>query len=144
MPECSKFNKSKWILLPRISLFLILQIIFLNIHLVKSSSHYLTNSSSSSMIRSKRSLNNIFVDLESDQSIYHHSSVYIKKELGQSDYWASIKRKWQQSDLCPCQCIFDQLNRKVIKCDEQFKNVTSMPSIFDPNVEVSFDLNYLL
>ena len=150
-------SRSKWISSPsRMRLFLIAEIIFLNSHLVASSSsntslhlhctvhhpldHTHHPSSPISMTRSKRNLNNIFVDLESDQSIYHHPSpVYTKKEFGQSDYWASIKRKWQQSEQCPCQCVFDQLNRKVIKCDEQFANVTSIPSILDPNVEVSGD-----
>lgn len=90
-------------------------------------------------IRSKRNLNAIFVDLETDQSIYHHPSpIYNKIEFGQSDYWTSIKRKWQQSELCPCQCIFDHLNRKLIKCDEQLTNLTSIPTLLDPNVEVNY------
>lgn len=161
-PECSKTRESKWTLSPsRVGLLVVEIIIFLNLHLVTSSSsplhldHFPIHRTTDhqplnhqphpntswpiSMTRSKRNLNNIFVDLESDQSIYHHPSpVYTKKlEFGQSDYWASIKRKWQQSEQCPCQCVFDQLNRKVIKCDEQFANVTSIPSILDPNVEVS-------
>lgn len=161
-PECSRISQ-KWISSPsRLGFLLIVEIIFLNSCLVTSSS---PNSSSVSfthrtvhhsldhvhhfswpisMTRSKRNLNNIFVDLESDQSIYHHPSpVYTKKEFGQSDYWASIKRKWQQSEQCPCQCVFDQLNRKVIKCDEQFANVTSIPSILDPNVEVSVQIGQI-
>lgn len=176
-PECSKIRVSKWTLSPSHAGLLVIEIIFLSLHLVTPSNaslhlahhsplrrtdhqsldqqlshplgHLLSHqfnhphqphpntSSPISMTRSKRNLNNIFVDLESEQSIYHHPSpVYTKKEFGQSDYWASIKRKWQQSEQCPCQCVFDQLNRKVIKCDEQFANLTSIPSILDPNVEV--------
>ena len=161
-----KFKRLKWISLPSFSL--ILQFIFLNFHLViSSSSNSFSNSSLDSslnkspffnslfkhtswpiLLRSKRNNlnNNIFIDLESDQSIYHHPSpsLYLKKEFGQSDYWASIRRKWQQSESCPCQCLFDQLNRKVIKCDEQFTNITSIPNSLDPNVEVCIFYNLII
>ena len=103
----------------------------------------IANRSNSSIIRSKRNYN-IFVDLESDQSVYYHPSpVYSKVELGQSDYWASIKRRWQQSELCPCQCTFDHLNRKLVKCDEQFTNITGIPAQLDPNTEVSLFVWFL-
>lgn len=143
--------KPKWILLPKFS-FLFVQIIFLNLILVSSFNSsssptsldsFFFNFSSWPIVksspfknRSKRQNNNLFLD--SDQSMhYYPSQAYKKTEFGQSDYWSSIRRKWQQSELCPCQCIFDQFNRRVINCDEQFSNLTSIPTVLDPNAEVS-------
>ena len=62
----------------------------------------------------------------------------INTSITVTDYWASIQRKWAQSD-CPCRCELDDQHRKVIMCDHQSTHVHSIPSDLDSSVQVGSD-----